>query len=63
MEEKRQKELVEAVDAAIKVSIAGLNKEPKHSNVSELIRLLELHKELKREDVKFVTVTWIEPEN
>lgn len=60
--EKKRKDLADAVEHAIKATISRLN-EAKNISVPELIRLLELQRELQREDVKFVTATWIEPEN
>jgi hypothetical protein len=64
--EDRLAQLSVAVDCAIGTVIEKLNKQDLKLNISELIKLLELQKELQkelhREEVRCVTATWIDSE-
>jgi hypothetical protein len=60
--EEKSNALSGAIDTAIAHAIERLNSADLKLNIGELTKLLELQKELKRDEVRFVTVTWIEME-
>jgi hypothetical protein len=56
----QSKDLSEAITKAIYSSIARLNDETTKLSVGDLTKLLELQKELQKEEVREVKVTWTE---
>jgi len=62
-EQEMRESAVESIDGAIKTFLAGLKTKDGKLGVTDVLRLLDLRKELAKDEVREVKVTWVESES